>query len=155
VFNLPPAKIESGSTGKSYYGLLLATLSIMNGSKLTSSIIVLTLPIVDFIIVVVNRYIKHKPKNLLSLMRINDTTHFHHKLMTLGLSSYQILLSELSFTVLVAVGAVLTTGAYKLLTLLISLLSALILILSISFKTKKTKKYVPPKKSSPEQRYQY
>ena len=84
-FNFYPAKIRSGSSGKSTYGFILAVLSLLSGAKFATAILILLLPIVDFFVVIIRRYIKHKPHNPLQLLSISDRTHLHHQLLELGL----------------------------------------------------------------------
>ena len=151
-YNLPKAYIQSGSIGKTLYGYLLVILSILNGSKLATSIIVLSLPLADFLLVILFRYKKYKPKNLLDLMRRNDTTHFHHNLLQLNYNPSQILLIEIGITLTFGIVAVFTAGAMKLLALFTIFLITLLGILIIKTRVMSKKNI---KKDSPEKKYSY
>lgn len=154
IYALPSAYIESGSIGKTLYGYLLTVLAILNGSKLATIIMVLALPLADFILVVIYRYRAHKPKNVLELMRINEATHFHHVLLKLGFSQVQLLLIEISITLFASIMAIITFGAMKLLALFITFLVTFLIIILMSRRSgiRQIKKSA---KESPEKRYSY
>lgn len=155
VFNFPPAKIFSGSAGKTTLGFLIAVMAMLNNTKFAASIMILALPMLDFFFVIVKRYIIHKPKNLLDLIRINDTNHLHHQLITIGMSARQIVLIETSATLLIGLIAILTTGAMNFFFLIffafLVITGTLALHIISTLKQKNTK----PKNESPESRYSY
>jgi UDP-GlcNAc:undecaprenyl-phosphate GlcNAc-1-phosphate transferase len=96
-FNLPPAKTFNGSIGDMLQGLLLSVLGIMSGAKLSVTIILLAIPIIDALWVIIGRLRRHKHeiRSIVDLMKISDKTHLHHRLLSLGLSIRQALLVEL------------------------------------------------------------
>lgn len=156
-YNFPPAKIFTGSTGKTAYGFLIATLALVNGAKFATTLIILAIPIIDALITLYLRYIKYKPKNPIELLRINDKSHLHHHLLELGLNNRQILLVESSLALLVGTVAILTTGAMKLVAL-ISVITLITIILSYIRIKSAQKKNIPPKvieEESPESKYSY
>lgn len=155
-YTYPPAKIFTGSTGKTMYGFLIATLALVNGAKLATSIIILALPIIDAFVVLGTRVKLHKPKSLMDLLRINDNLHIHHRLMAIGLNAKQVLLAEASLSLLMGVLAVSTTGATKFFVLLLGILLITLSILFVHSYAKK-KPAPPPKKDkkSPEAKYSY
>ncbi|KKR05529.1 MAG: Glycosyl transferase family 4 [candidate division WS6 bacterium GW2011_GWF2_39_15] len=157
IYNLPPAKIFTGSTGKTMYGFIIAVLSLVNGAKVATTIMILALPLIDAIYVLVSRYIKYRPKNLIELMRINDTSHLHHQLYSMNLSPLQILLIEASISMLFGLIAVLTTGAYKFFILLFTIFLLLVGIIYINQKAriKKEEALKKSKAQSPESKYSY
>lgn len=166
-YNFPPAKILSASTGKTLYGFLVALLAILTEAKLALTIMILLLPLIDFLFVIIKRFIRlkpRKPRDLLKAPRIlamSDTNHIHHKLLSLGLSTKQILLIETSVTLLIGSVAVLTTEAYRLFFLLIAAVIVIcaILFVHILSKKRRLKSQKPPKdrsrEDSPESRYSY
>ncbi len=157
IFNFPPAKIFSGSTGKTVFGFLIATLAFIQGAKFATAILILALPLIDSLFVLVKRYIDYKPKNLLQLMRYNDTNHLHHQLLEMNFSARQVLLIELSITLLTGSIAVVTVGAFKFFAILIVGLMLIIGILLIHRKAQKEKikKQEEVKKQTPESKYSY
>jgi UDP-GlcNAc:undecaprenyl-phosphate GlcNAc-1-phosphate transferase len=156
-YNYPPAKIFSGSVGKTAFGFLIATLALVNGAKVATTIIIIALPLVDAVITTILRYFKYRPKNIFMLLRINDKSHLHHQLIDLGLSSKHILLVESSIALIVGSLAILTTGANKLLALIlvIGTITAIISIIRIKNATKKANTVEVKEEESPESKYSY
>lgn len=157
IFDFPPAKIFTGSTGKTMYGFIIAVLAVVNGAKVAATIIILALPLMDALYVVVNRYIQFKPKNLIDLMRINGPMHFHHQLYKMNFTPPQILLIETSISIFLGIIAVLTTGAYKFffLLLIVFILLLLIIILNNKARLQKDSEIKESKDKSPESKYSY
>lgn len=96
-FNLPPAKIESGTTGTSVYGFLIAVLSILGGIKVPTAVIVLIIPIIDMIWVMVGRINRKGISKLSEVFKVTttgDDTHLHHRLLKLGFSQVQVAIIE-------------------------------------------------------------
>lgn len=153
-YAVPPEKIMSGSSGKSVYGFMIALLALINDSKISTSMMLLGLPILDATFVVIRRIIKHKPKSLRELLRINDTTHLHHKLLELNLSRTQILLLESSIALLFGSIAIATTGAMRYFAVIFGLALILLLIVVINTRARK-KKEESEKQESPESKYSY
>ena len=151
-FAFPSPKIMSGSSGKSIYGFLISVLALISGVKFSTTIMLLAIPLIDALYVIIYRYITYKPKNLLDLMRINDTSHLHHKLLKLNLSSRQILLIEASFSLLIGSLAILSTGALRYFALIFGLSTVIAFIVYINYKANKKEK---PKEGSPESKYSY
>jgi len=96
-FNFPPAKTYSGSIGDMLQGYLLAILAILSPAKLTTSLILLALPIIDAIWVLGGRFFRHRKelKSPLDILKISDKTHLHHRLLDLGFSVRQTLAIEM------------------------------------------------------------
>ena len=151
-FAFPSPKIMSGSSGKSIYGFLISILALISGVKFSTTIMLLAIPLIDAMYVIVYRYITYKPKNLLDLMRINDTSHLHHKLLKLNLSSRQILLIEASISLLVGSLAILSTGALRYFALIFGVSAVIAFIVFINYKASKKEK---AKEESPESKYSY
>ena len=98
IFAFPPQKIMTGSAGKSVYGFLICVLALIADTKISTTMMLLILPIIDFVFVIFKRYFTHKPKNFLQLMKLNGPDHLHHQLMRLNLSRTQLVLIEMSIT---------------------------------------------------------
>jgi len=151
-FAFPSPKIMSGSSGKSIYGFLISIFALTTGVKFSTTIMLLALPLIDSIYVIIYRYIKYKPKNLLDLMKINDTSHLHHKLLKLDLNNVQILLIETSLSLLIGSIAILSTGALRYFVLIFGVSAIITFVVYINYKASKKEK---EKKESPESRYSY
>ncbi len=155
IFALPPQKIMTGSAGKSIYGFLICVLSILANAKLSTSIILLIIPLLDFIFVIIKRYITYKPKSISELMRINGPDHFHHQLIKIGLTRKQVVLVEISLTLFFGSFAILTaeTVRYFAIVLAIALATGVIVYANIRAIKKGQKKEI--NKESPESRFSY
>lgn len=151
-FAFPPPKIMSGSTGKSLYGFLISILALITGIKFSITIMLVALPVIDSMFVLINRYITYKPKNLLELMRINDTSHLHHKLLQLNLSSRQVLLIETTFALLIGSIAILSVGAFRYFALIFTLFLIIAFIAYINYRASKKES---EERKSPESKYSY
>ena len=151
-FAYPSQKIMSGSSGKSIYGFLISILAIIGGLKFSTTLMLLAVPIIDALYVIIYRAIKYKPKNFIELMKINDTSHLHHKLLKLDLSVKQILLIETAASLTIGSFAILTTGALRYFALIFGLAFVIAFIFIINYKASKKE---DSKKSSPESKYSY
>jgi len=118
VFNFYPAKLIAGTTGSLFMGFVLASLAIFAGTKIATAILVLALPLVDFLWVIGQRW-----KNGKSIFKA-DQSHLHYKLIELGWSQKKIALYFYGFTILIAIIALNTraVGKFFSLTLVASLI---------------------------------
>lgn len=154
LFAFPPQKIMTGSAGKSVYGFLICVLALIADAKISTTVMLLILPLIDFAYVIVKRYITYKPKNLLKLMSLNGPDHLHHQLLKLELSRTQIVLIEMSATLFLGSFAILTTGALKYFALIIATSLGIAFIVYINIKASKQKKE-KKQEESPESKYSY
>lgn len=105
VYNFHPARIFLGDTGSLFIGMLLGMLAIRGSLKsgvtvaILTPILVMGLPIVDTLLAIVRRWVRHLPWNAA------DHGHLHHRLMAFGLSQRQASLFLYSFTVLLCASA--------------------------------------------------
>jgi UDP-GlcNAc:undecaprenyl-phosphate GlcNAc-1-phosphate transferase len=150
-YAIPPEKIMSGSSGKSVYGFMIALLALTTDAKISTSIMLLGLPVLDALFVVIRRIIKHKPKSLRELLKINDTSHLHHKLIELKLSRVQVLLVESSIALLFGSIAIASVGAMRYFAVIFGLALIFLLIVYINNKANRKKE----KEGSPESKYSY
>lgn len=151
-FAYPSPKIMSGSSGKTLYGFLISILALIAGLKFSVTIMLLAVPIIDAIYVIIYRAITYKPKNPIELMRINDTSHLHHRLLQLDLTDKQILLLETSISLVIGSFAILTTGAFRYFAIIFGIAFVLAFIVFVNYKSNTKNK---TKKSSPESKYSY
>jgi UDP-GlcNAc:undecaprenyl-phosphate GlcNAc-1-phosphate transferase len=88
-FNYNPAKIFMSTVGAQFLGFLLASISIMGTFKWAAAIsvavpiLVLGVPIIDYGIVLIQRFIQKAP------LTEADRRHFHHRLLDKGLTQKQ------------------------------------------------------------------
>ena len=154
IFAFPPQKIMTGSAGKSVYGFLICILAIVADAKISTTIMLLMLPLIDFIYVIIKRLLTYKPKSIGEFMRISGPDHLHHQLMNLNVSRSQLVLIEMSATLFLGSFAILTTGALRYFTLIICLALGIAFVVYINIKASKKKKE-QEKKESPESKYSY
>lgn len=154
IFAFPPQKIMSGSTGKTLYGFLICVFAIVADAKLSTTIMLLLIPLIDFAYVIVKRFITYKPKNLLDLLKINDTSHLHHQLLKLNLTRAQIVLLEMAMTLLIGSLAILSTGAIRYFALIFGAALGIGFIVLANIRASRRKEKVE-KEESPESKYSY
>lgn len=154
IFAFPPQKIMTGSAGKSVYGFLICILALVADAKISTTVMLLILPLIDFIYVIIKRLLTYKPKSIGDLMRLSGPDHLHHQLMNLNFSRSQLVLIEMSATLFLGSFAILTTGAIRYFTLTICLALGTAFIVYINIRASKKKKE-QEQKESPESRYSY
>lgn len=118
-FNLHPARILAGTSGSMFLGFLIAVLSVIAGTKIATSLLVLALPIADALWVIGERL-----RAGASIFQ-SDERHVHYKLRALGWSESRIAWFFSLLTGLIAVIALSTESLGK--------FAALLLILGIVF----------------------
>ncbi|PIU07772.1 MAG: hypothetical protein COZ85_02705 [Candidatus Moranbacteria bacterium CG_4_8_14_3_um_filter_34_16] len=140
IFNFYPAKIMAGTCGAMFMGFSLSVLAIFSGTKIATALLVLIIPLVDFLWVIGERF-----RNKRSLFQ-PDMNHLHYKLMELGWSQRKIVFSYWIFTVIVAFVALNTRIFGKSVTLFLTVFLAVIFLIYINkkilcLKNKRTEKY--------------
>jgi UDP-N-acetylmuramyl pentapeptide phosphotransferase/UDP-N-acetylglucosamine-1-phosphate transferase len=144
----------TGSAGKSVYGFLVCILAIVADAKISTTVMLLMLPLIDFVYVIVKRVLIYKPKSFGELMKLSGPDHLHHQLMKLDLSRPQLVLVEMSATLFLGSFAILTTGALRYFTLTISLALGIAFIVYTNIRASRKKKK-EEEKESPESKYSY
>ncbi len=154
IFSLPPPKIFSGSPGRTSYGFLICVLALIADAKMATTIMLLIIPLVDFVYVIVKRYITYKPKNPIDLLKLNDTTHLHHQLLKMNLTRKQVILVETMGTLFLSSFAVLTTGALRYFAIIFCTAIGIGFVVFINIQSQRKQK-AESKKESPESKYSY
>ena len=114
-FNFPPASIFMGDTGSMFLGYMLATATVLTTFvtqdqsnplfPLVVPLVLFAVPLYDTVSVAVIRLRGGKP------LLIGDRNHFSHRLMRLGLSTRQMLLTVGLITLATALGATVAHGS--------------------------------------------
>ena len=81
VWNWPPAKIFLGTSGSWWLGLYLGLTAISGQGKIATTLLVLSLPLLDAIFVIVKRLLAGQAP-----WRGDTVSHLHHRLRASGLS---------------------------------------------------------------------
>lgn len=89
--NFPKGRIEAGTSGSYAIGFFLAATAIMAGTKIATVLIVLVIPLVDFVWVMYERW-----QNKLPITK-KDKRHLHYKLRDYGWSDTKIVVCYFSF----------------------------------------------------------
>ena len=110
--NFHPARLFLGTTGVAFVGTMLGVLSIFGTAKVAAVLLVLGVPIIDTFYVLVRRALAGKPPFA------PDRSHFHHKLLDVGLSHRSAVLLIYAMTLALAFVAALTPGRAQLVTFL-------------------------------------
>lgn len=84
VFNFNPANVFLGEGGSTIAGFLLGAISIISGSKVGVTLMLLSIPVLDFLWTVIRRLMERK-----SPFRSADRKHLHHRLLDVGMSVKQ------------------------------------------------------------------
>jgi UDP-GlcNAc:undecaprenyl-phosphate GlcNAc-1-phosphate transferase len=119
VFNLPKASVFLGEGGALLAGFMLGVFSILAGSKIATTLLVMAFPIIDTAWVI--GYRLYQKKSIFSA----DKNHLHHRLLALGWRTYQILALIYTISFLFGLSTLLLNPLLKLI-ILLSLISGLL-----------------------------
>ncbi|HOX96859.1 MAG TPA: MraY family glycosyltransferase [bacterium] len=119
IFNLPKASIFLGEGGSLLAGFMLGVFSILAGSKIATTLLVMALPIIDTAWVIGYRLYQKKP------IFFADKNHLHHRLLALGWRPYQILVLIYLISFLFGLSTLLLNPLFKMI-ILLCLISALL-----------------------------
>jgi len=100
VWNWAPARIIAGTSGSFFWGLLIAVLAIFAGAKVATTLLVMTVPLVDAVWVIGERL-----RAGVSIFA-PDKRHIHYKLIARGWAPWQVALLFIVMTGAVAASAV-------------------------------------------------
>lgn len=130
-YNFYPAKIFLGDSGSMYLGFSVASLSVMGLAKSATFIsviipvVILGIPLLDTTFAIVRRYYGHRP------IFQADREHLHHRLIQMGLSHRQAVLSIYGVNVVLGLSAIaLTLISPKQAAIFLVILSTVILIVA-------------------------
>ncbi len=108
VFNWHPARIFLGEGGSLWLGFILGVLSIVSGSKIATTLLVVGLPLLDMVWVVVRRSTEGR-----SPFSVADRKHLHHRLLEAGFSHRKSVLILWVLSILFGGAALLAGGREK------------------------------------------
>ncbi len=129
--NWNPAKILMGDSGSHFLGLGLAVLSIIGGAKVALALMVMGLPIVNIVVVIINR-VRHGQRTW-----HYDSTHLHDRLRIAGLSPRQICYVFYGLTTIFGILALYLFHVYKLIGMVLVVLTMAALIIWIEHRQQK------------------
>ncbi len=100
IFHFYPQKVMPGYSATSLAGLLLGVISILATAKVGTVLVVLGVPLVDFIYLVIKRIMSGKSPVW------GDKSHLHHKLLSMGWGKRRIALFYWMITAILGVSAI-------------------------------------------------
>ena len=122
IFNFHPAKIFAGDSGSMLIGFVIGVLSIINGAKIATALLIMGFPILDVLWAIFRRLRRgHSPFR-------GDKKHFHHRLLELGLSQTKAVLIIYGLGIIFGLAAFLLQGSREKLIALVILGTLMLLI---------------------------
>ncbi len=83
-YNWNPAKLFMGDVGAMFLGYALAVIAIIDGAKVAATLLIIGFPVLDVAWVIIYRMLNKRSPFY------PDRSHFHHRLLDLGLNQRQI-----------------------------------------------------------------
>ncbi|MBI4054045.1 MAG: undecaprenyl/decaprenyl-phosphate alpha-N-acetylglucosaminyl 1-phosphate transferase [Candidatus Doudnabacteria bacterium] len=120
-WNFHPAKIFLGEGGSTFLGFMIGTLSVIAGGKIATALLVMGVPILDVAWVILRRI-----ANNFSPF-VGDRKHLHYRLLDLGLSQRQTVLTLYFISAAFGVSGLFLQSAGKLVALFL-LLSVMVVL---------------------------
>ena len=125
IFNWQPARIFLGEGGSILIGFLLAVLSIITGSKIITTLLVVGIPALDVLWVIISRLLSRKSPFS------GDREHLHYRLMSLGLSKKQVVL--LLYAIAISFGSLgFVSSSYHKMVLVLCLIAAMAMLSTLA-----------------------
>lgn len=106
-FDFHPPKLLMGDTGSMFLGFMLGALSILAGGKLATALLIMGFPVLDALWVILKRILSGR-----SPAR-GDYSHFHHRLLRVGLSERKALIFNYFVCAVFAAIALLLHSAFE------------------------------------------
>ncbi|MFA6520946.1 MAG: MraY family glycosyltransferase [Candidatus Gracilibacteria bacterium] len=113
IFDFSPPKLLMGDSGSMFLGFMLGALSIISGGKFATALLIMGFPVLDAFWVILKRILRGKSP------MSGDLSHFHHKLLNVGLSARKALIFNFAIcAVFAAIALLLGTTKGKAIALL-------------------------------------
>lgn len=113
IVHLIGRRIIIGTAGTNFVGYVIAVLALFSGAKIGTALLVLIVPLMDAVYVLYSRF-----KNKVNIFSA-DTSHLHHRLLSIGWTKHKILLVYYLLTLLGSSLALLTQAINKFIILFI------------------------------------
>lgn len=132
VYNWQPAKIFLGEGGALFIGFMLGVLSIISGSKITTTLLVVGIPALDVLWVILQRLFRKE-----SPFSHADRKHLHFQLLSAGLSKRESVLLLYLIALVFGSLAIFSTSSGKVASLILLAVLMILLIVAINLKKRK------------------
>lgn len=117
LWNFPPAKVYLGTTGSWFVGLYIGLVAIIGGGKIVTTLLVLALPVIDLLLVILQRIISGRPP-----WQKDAVTHLHYRLRSFGWQPRTIALVMFGFTAVCGIAALVLQTSHKIAALVVAAL---------------------------------
>ena len=121
-----------GEGGSVFLGFILGVLSIISGSKIITTLLVMGIPALDVLWVIVQRLVKKE-----SPFSHADRKHLHYRLIDFGFSKVGTVLFLYLISIIFALFAVSSSTFNKLIDLIVLIMVMIALVILIYIKSKK------------------
>ncbi|NTW14036.1 MAG: undecaprenyl/decaprenyl-phosphate alpha-N-acetylglucosaminyl 1-phosphate transferase [Candidatus Moranbacteria bacterium] len=108
IYNVPPARLLAGTSGSYFLGFGVAALALFSGAKIATTLLVLSVPVLDACFVIVSRI-----RAGLSPFHGGDERHLHDRLRQRGWSDRSIMISYTAVSALSGFAALVLPAAGK------------------------------------------
>src|SRR3989338_7478774 len=127
IYNFHPAKIFLGESGSVFIGFMLGVLSIISGAKIATALLIMGIPILDVVWVILRRIFKEHKSPF-----AGDDKHLHFRLLQVGFSHRAAVLFLYLLTIIFGTSSLFLQSQYKVIALIILIVSMLILAASLA-----------------------
>lgn len=136
-YNFNPASIFLGESGSTFLGFGLGVLAIILGGKIATALLVMGIPILDVAWAIVRRiWYKQSPFKA-------DKSHLHHRLLDIGLSHKQAVLTLYGVSALFGFTAIFLQSFGKLIALVLMFFVMLAITITLVMLYKKQHPHIP------------
>lgn len=130
-YNLNPARVIMGTSGSMFLGYALAVLAIIGGAKLGTTLMVMSVPIIDTALVIARRVMSGR-----SPFQGGDGAHLPHRMIAFGLGKPAVVLILYTCTLVLGYLASSLTGIYKLYAFTGLIILVAVAVLSIAYRSR-------------------
>lgn len=134
IFNWQPAKIFLGEGGSLFLGYALGVLSIISGAKIAIALLVMGLPVLDVVWTIARRLAAGK-----NPFKFADRKHLHFRLLNLGLTVKQAVLSFYALAIIFGLAALFLQSKGKVLALAALLVIMTLVVIFFTYLDRKSK----------------
>lgn len=133
LFNFNPAKIFLGEAGSTIAGFLLGTFAVLAGGKIAITLLILSVPIIDFLIVIISRILSGKSPFK------GDRRHLHYRLKNTGLSDRQVVFVIYGITIFFGSIGLITNSLLKFWAIILAFMFMVLGLFAMGYIRKKQK----------------
>lgn len=135
IYNFYPAKIFLGEGGSIFLGYMIGVLSIISGSKIATSILIMGLPIIDTLYVIIRRIRQGKSP------AVGDREHFHYTLLDSGISQRKAVSIIYCTTLLFGLSSLFLNTKGKIIAICVLIITSIFLIKKLYSRSKNSRNH--------------